>query len=66
MVGVLYCYIYRRIFCLALLATKLNFFLFRYVEKVVVLDWFHTHLNNKKFCLNFKFLLCLEVYFVRF
>jgi hypothetical protein len=47
----------------------LNFFvLFRYVEKKVgVLDCFYIHFNRpRKIYLNFKFLRCLEVVFIRF
>ncbi len=54
--------------CLAKSVTALKkLFLFSYVEKKVVLDCFYIHFNRPgKTFLNFEFLLCLKIVFVRF
>jgi hypothetical protein len=58
----------RRNICLTISATALKkLFLFSYVEKKVVLNCFYMHLNRpRKTFLNFEFLLCLKMVFVRF
>ena len=58
----------RQNICLAILATALKkLFLFSHVEKKVVLKCFYVHFNRpRKTFLNFEFLLCLKIDFVRF
>jgi hypothetical protein len=67
MFGALYFTFNRRNICLAISAIALKkLFLFSYVEKKVVLDCFYIHFNRpRKTFLNFQFLLCLKMVFVR-
>jgi hypothetical protein len=68
MFGAIYFNFDQQNICLAKSATALKkTFLFSYVEKKVVLDCFNIHFNRpRKTFLNFEFLLCLKVVFVRF